>query len=65
MTEQIVIIIGQLVAFACMFFFLVNFFMFMTAWRDGWYWKSILAIIIVDFFYIALVCFGIWVIVNL
>lgn len=65
MSEQLIVIIGQLVSFACLFFFFINFFMFMTAWRDNWEWRSIIAIIIVDVLYIALVCIGIWVISHL
>lgn len=65
MSEQIIIIVGQLISFACIFFFFMNFFMFMTAWRDNWSWKGIMTIIIVDVLYIALVCLGIWVLVHL
>lgn len=64
MSEQI-IVIGQFVSFTCLFFFFINFFMFMTAWRDDWEWRSLMVIIIVDVLCISLVFIGIWAISHL
>lgn len=65
MSEQITEIIGQLMALACVFFFFINFFMFITAWSENWDWRSIITIIIVDVFYVSLVCIGIWELAHL
>lgn len=65
MSEQIIDIVGQLISVACLFFFLLNSFLFMMVWGDDWDWRSIIPIIVVDVLYISLVCIGIWAISHL
>ncbi len=50
------------IATAIIFFFLINFPMFLTAWDENWYWKSVATIAIIDFFYVLLVFAGLYLI---
>lgn len=64
MTEQIIDNITNLLAFALIFFVLMNCLIFASI-DEYWDWGSIIAVIVIDVFFILLVCIGIWVIVNL
>lgn len=54
-----------LLAFACIFFFSLNFIMFLTAFREYSDWKCFFIIAVIDFFYIVIVFVGIWAIATL
>lgn len=50
----------SIIAFACVFFFLMNFFMFMTVWEEYWNLRGIVTIAIIDLFYALFVCVGVY-----
>ena len=64
MAEQIVENITGLLVVALIFFVFINGLMF-ASMDEYWDWGSIITIIVIDVFYILLVCIGIWAIVNL
>lgn len=55
----------DVVASACLAFFVLNFLMFMSVWSTGWEWRGIITIGIIDFFFVLLVCLGLYLILVL
>lgn len=55
----------DVVASACIAFFVLNFLMFMSVWSTGWEWRGIITIGIIDFFFVLLVCLGLYLILVL
>lgn len=51
-----------IISAAIVFFFLVNFPMFLTAWYEEWDRRCIKVISIIDFFFVLLVCIGLYLI---
>ena len=64
MAEQIVDNITGLLVTALILFVFINGLMFASMDED-WGWGSIITIIVIDLFFIMLVCIGIWAIANL
>lgn len=52
----------NVMAVACITFFVLNFFMFMAVHLDGWEWRGVVTICIIDFFFVSLACLGLYLI---
>ncbi len=53
----------SIIASSVFFFFFLNFSMFVSVQIDEyWDWQSLMAIVIIDLFYVLLVCGGLWII---
>lgn len=53
---------GAIVALSAIFFFLLNFLFGLTFIFEGWEWKDLVLLSVIDFFFVLLVCVGLFVV---